>query len=84
MAAGIFGVGVALAMTSDKHWCRPSEYPPGTDLAQKKRRTTRLYVIIRDGTGTLFGLFDGNFVRQILVRVIQMAEPKLYSRHREM
>ena len=24
-----------LAMTSDKHWCRPSEYPPSTDLARK-------------------------------------------------
>ena len=26
-----------LAMTSDKHWCRPSEYPPSTDLARKEQ-----------------------------------------------
>ena len=24
-----------LTMTSNKHWCRPSEYPPSTDLARK-------------------------------------------------
>ena len=28
---------------------RPVRYPPGTDLA-KKRRATAVYVIIRDGT----------------------------------
>ena len=38
-----------LAMTSNKYWCLPSEYPPAPILPEK-RRTTRVYVIIWDGT----------------------------------
>ena len=42
-----------LAMTSNKYWCLPSEYFHQRRSCQKRRRTTRVYVTIREETANV-------------------------------